>query len=228
MSDITRNRFILPLSGYGLDIGPLHRPMVKHKGMQVRYVDRFPVEKLREHYPELAKFDLIEPDFLDDAETLSTFPDNTEDFVIASHVIEHMRNPIGAVENWLRVLKTGKHLYLVVPDYRKIFDKHRKRTTLQHMIEDYTDPSPFRDRDHYWEYAEKVNCEFFGRPLDVEEETIRLFYTDYSIHFHTFTPDSMFALLQYVSGYLQPIEIVDSVAHDDEEEFHFLVEKLGA
>ena len=42
-----RKHFSDQLSGKGLEIGPLHRPMVKHDGMQITYIDRLPVEELR-------------------------------------------------------------------------------------------------------------------------------------------------------------------------------------
>ena len=38
-------------------------------------------------------------DVVDDAQTLATFPDESVDFVIANHVLEHLEDPIGALEN---------------------------------------------------------------------------------------------------------------------------------
>src|SRR4051812_45746621 len=89
-----RKHFSDQLQGRGLEIGPLHRPMVRHSGMDVVYIDRCTVRKLRSHYPELAELPLIEPNLLGDAETLRRVPDADYDFLIAAHVIEHMRNPI--------------------------------------------------------------------------------------------------------------------------------------
>ena len=52
-----------------------------------------------------------------------------------------MRNPIGALVNWLRVVRDGGLLYLIVPDKRRTFDQLRVRTTLEHMVLDYQQPS---------------------------------------------------------------------------------------
>ena len=49
------------LSGKGLEIGPLHRPMMRHEGMDIDYIDRCTVEELRRHYPELCDLPLVEP-----------------------------------------------------------------------------------------------------------------------------------------------------------------------
>lgn len=225
MSDEIRKRFSDQLSGSGLDIGPLHRPMLTHERMKVQYVDRLRIEDLKEHYPELAEFTLIPPDILDDAETLVTVPYASQDFVIAAHVIEHMKDPIGAIKNWLRVLKPNGLLYLVVPDYRETFDKYRRLTSLHHIIADYTIRNSKADWFHYIDYAQNVNIKFFKRNLDPLKEARRLKDTDYSIHFHTFTPESFKDVLMYVDEVVQSLHLVDYCATDGQE-FHYLVRKI--
>lgn len=51
-----------------------------------------------------------------DAQFMSTVPDNTYDFVLSSHCLEHMQDPFEAIKNWLRILKPHGHMVLVVPD----------------------------------------------------------------------------------------------------------------
>ena len=119
-----RTHFASKLSGRGLEIGPLHRPMVRHGGMEVEYIDRCTVAELREHYPELGALDLIEPDIIGDAQTLDNIPENSYDFLISAHVIEHMKNPLYAMEVWCRSVKPGGLIYLIVPDKRVIFGPH--------------------------------------------------------------------------------------------------------
>jgi len=70
------------LRGSGIEIGPLHQPLVSSQA-NVRYVDRMPVEELKKQYPELSAYNLVEPDILDDGETLSSISDDSVDFVIA-------------------------------------------------------------------------------------------------------------------------------------------------
>ena len=90
------------LAGRGLEIGALHQPLKVSRRARVQYVDRFPAAKLREHYPELAKLPLIEPDLIDDGQQLRTVPSESQDFVVANHFIEHCENPIGAVRTFLK------------------------------------------------------------------------------------------------------------------------------
>lgn len=51
-----------------------------------------------------------------DGQLLETIPDETFDFVYSSHCLEHLRDPIAGLNNWLRVLKKGGFLVVSVPD----------------------------------------------------------------------------------------------------------------
>lgn len=223
-----REQMTKRLMGTGLDLGALHRPMIKHDGMRVIYVDRLPVSELKKHYPELSEFPLVEADIIDDAQTLSTIEDGKYDFVIASHVIEHMSCTIGALQNWLRVLRSGGQLYLVVPDKRYIFDRHRLLTTLQHLVTDhdaYPEERRAIDFVHYLEYSELVDGQ---QDAAILAHALKLTQDGYSIHFHTFTPESFHELLIYFMRNVEDIVIETGprVDSEDKHEFHFLVRKL--
>ncbi len=216
-----REHFSRRLAGHGLEIGPLHRPMVRHSGMSVDYIDRFTVAELREHYPELSELPLVEPDIIGDAETLANVADRSYDFVIAAHVIEHMRNPISSINAWCRVTKKGGLLYLIVPEKRAIFDRRRLRTTLEHLILDYLEPSRERDYGHFLDYAVFVHDKS-GR--DALAEADRLEAADYSIHFHVFLPSDVVNLLQWMNENVTPLEIIEGPSMSPgADEFHLLV-----
>lgn len=221
-----RGHFAKQLAGRGLEIGPLHRPLEAHEKMDVHYIDRLSVSELREHYPELAELPLVEPHIIGDAETLSPVANAEYDFLVALHVIEHMKNPIGSIEHWLRVLKPGGLLYLVVPDKRAIFDKERVRTTLEHLILDYKRPSTERDYEHYLEYALHVH-NIKGSDSLVEAD--RLIETDYSIHFHVFIPSDVIDVLEWIAENVAPLEILEGPCMaPGSDEFHFLIRKAEA
>jgi hypothetical protein len=65
----------------------------------VRYVDRKDVGELRREYPELADEELVDVDVVDDGETLGTVADSSQDFVVASHVLEHAQDARGTLES---------------------------------------------------------------------------------------------------------------------------------
>jgi len=216
-----RKHFSDQLSGKGLEIGPLHRPMVRHDGMQITYIDRLSVEELRKHYPELSDLPLVEPDIIGDAETMEGVADNSYDFLISAHVIEHTRDPVGAIEQWCRIVRPGGLIYLVVPDKRYTFDECRVRTTLEHLILDYRRPSPERDYEHYLDYAIHVLSKRDSAAMtsaDVLKDT------DYSIHFHVFQPGDIVQLLSWVDAHVAGLEILEGPAKSPgSEEFHLLL-----
>lgn len=51
-----------------------------------------------------------------DAQLLQNVPDDSFDFAYSSHCLEHLRNPVEALENWLRVIRPGGALVVQVPD----------------------------------------------------------------------------------------------------------------
>lgn len=220
-----RSYFSSQLSGDGLEIGPLHRPMLTHDRMRVRYVDRCSVAELRAHYPELRDLPLVEPDIISDAETLAGVADRSFDFLVAAHVLEHMRNPLGALKQWCRVVKSGGFLYLIVPDKRAIFDKHRVRTLLEHMILDYERPSAERDFEHYLEYAVHVHG-LAG--FEALREAERLLSINYSIHYHTFVPGDVMGLLAWFSREVRALTVLEGPCMAaGADEFHLKVRVDG-
>jgi len=54
-------------------------------------------------------------------EDMSAIPDASLDFVIACHVIEHLRNPLRAFEQVYRKLRSGGRYVLIVPEQRVTF-----------------------------------------------------------------------------------------------------------
>jgi len=52
-----------------------------------------------------------------DAQTLDTLKDNYFDFLYSSHTLEHMKNPVAALNRWIDVVKPEGYLYVAVPDY---------------------------------------------------------------------------------------------------------------
>jgi ubiquinone/menaquinone biosynthesis C-methylase UbiE len=188
----------------------------------VLYVDYEDQETLKKRYPTLA--DVIPPvDIVDDGERLGTVPDNSYDFLIAAHVIEHTRNPIAAVAHWLRVIKPGGFVYLIVPDKRVTFDRRRVRTTLEHLILDYREPSPVRDVEHFLEYATLVHDKSEGEAID---EAKRLEQEGASIHFHTFLPADVVRMVKWLDAHVSRVKIAEGPSMSPEkDEFHVLLRK---
>jgi SAM-dependent methyltransferase len=210
------------LHGSGIEIGALHQPLTLD-GLpisQIRYVDRIGVSELRRHYTELSWFKFAPVHVLDDGETLATFADNSLDFIVANHFIEHTRNPLGALRNWLRKLRPGGIIYMAIPDMRRIFDAGRPLTPLEHLAEDDAQSSSEpkkRDYEHYLEYARFVDKQTGAA---TEPHAQQLIAANFSIHFHTFVATTFIEMLRYAQEQLAlPFEILayaDTLPGSDE------------
>ena len=179
--------------GDGIEIGALHQPLVVPRAARVRYVDRMKVADLRRHYPELASKPLVEPEIIDDGETLATIGDATQDFVIANHFIEHCQNPLFTFHNLFRVLKPGGIVFMAVPDKRFTFDVDRPCTPLEHVLRDFSEGPGWSKRQHYEEWSRLVNKRTASQ---LEAEVQHLIDMDYSIHFHVWSAPELLELLQ--------------------------------
>lgn len=97
-------------------------------------------------------------------------PDSSVDFVITSHVIEHFYDPIGAIEEWWRVVRPGGYIFMIVPHKERTFDKDRPRTTLQELIARHQHPDvSMADLDAHhsvWITQDVVElCHYFRWPI---------------------------------------------------------------
>jgi SAM-dependent methyltransferase len=175
------------LQGHGIEIGALGFPLPLPRGARVRYVDYLDETGLRETYSsELHECPpLVVPDIVDDGTRLASFADASLDFVVANHMLEHIEDPIVALEHQLRVLKPEGILYLTLPDARYTFDASRERTTVEHLLRDHSEGPQVSRREHYEECARLIEGhggEILAKRVgEMEAECLRP-------HFHVWEP----------------------------------------
>lgn len=144
-----RRELILGLTelkhGPGLEIAPLHTPVARKEDWDVSYVDIVSTDQLIEHY---AKDDAVPNEDIVEVDFPLTAPDGTIrtlaevaaarapfDWVIASHVIEHVPDLITWLDDIAALLRDGGALVLAVPDRRYSFDAYRPQTTVGQMLQ---------------------------------------------------------------------------------------------
>jgi SAM-dependent methyltransferase len=86
--------------------------------------------------------------YVAEASDLSQIRDGTYDFLLASHVLEHVANPLRALEEWRRVLGPKGAMLVIVPDRRGTFDHRRAPTTFEHVEADFRDNTEEGDLTH--------------------------------------------------------------------------------
>ena len=214
------------LSGTGVEFGAGASPFPVPLECRVRFGDAFSYENLKAvMYPGQRAHDLICPDYVTDIKTLAGIPDESLDFIVACHVIEHTNNPLAAIGACHRALKKNGFLVLVVPDMTKTFDSKRVLTTLDHLIEDYERPSSVRDLEHYVEFYSKA----FAIPLDakIEEYAALKQIENGDIHYHSWTYNSFFEVINFcTSQYGWTVDFChETSVGSDNIEFYFVLRK---
>jgi SAM-dependent methyltransferase len=209
------------LRGEGIEIGALNEPLPLPRGARARYLDRLEAEALRRQYPELASVSLAPVDIVDDGERLASIRDDSLDFVVANHFVEHAEDPIGAIERQLEVLRPGGVIFMAVPDKRHTFDRPRAATTFDHLLRDHREGPEASRREHYRDWAALVR----GAP-DPDAEGERLDAARYSIHFHVWSRDDFAALLERLRGGLGLPFVVEAL-EPNRHEFIAVLRKLA-
>lgn len=156
----------------GLEIGPAaHNPF----GLRTRTVE---LMESRDFYASVQQnvMGVVPPhvDIWASADSIP-LPDQSEDFILSSHVVEHLPNVVAAFIEWNRIVRDGGYIYMIVPlPWALPADKDRELTAFDHFIEDY-------ERRHTLEThpVEGVPGGKMG-------------------HYHTFLPDTLIKVVNWM------------------------------
>jgi SAM-dependent methyltransferase len=134
-----RKLLVRYIVGSGIELGPGHHPFaLPLPGVEVSFVDRWSPEEGRDLFPQMGPY-AAQPDVKVDFNTdrLGPIADASQDFVIASHVLEHLAEPLGFIAEIHRVLRPGGIALLLLPDRHRTRDHNRAPTPLGHLVAEY-------------------------------------------------------------------------------------------
>jgi hypothetical protein len=220
-------------NGKGLELGPLTNPVVTRSMGDIRYLDHVDTDALRARYASHDGFDvdsIVDIDYAINGESIRSAVGDDAPFayVVASHVIEHVPDLIGWLDDLRRVLRDDAVVSLAIPDHRRTFDALRSPTVaadvLQAHLDGATAPSPRQVYDHYSSAVSWRGSISWGEeppfeelvPVHSEDEAFERATSagrsgDYDdVHCWVFTPRSfcrLFASLQRMQ--LVPFSVVD-------------------
>lgn len=156
----------------GLEIGPAtHNPF----GLNTRNVE---LPAAHEFYAgEQRRLSGLEPPRVDLWAAADSIPvqDQSEGFILTSHIVEHLPNIVGAFLEWDRIIIDGGYVFMIVPHkWAFALDATRELTSFDHFIDDY---------------LQQVSLD--THPLDgVPGGKMG--------HYHTFTPDSVLQVVEWM------------------------------
>ena len=136
------HRFLDGLAGIEIG-GSAHNPFHIAGCLNVDYTDQptvFTSEQVRV-FGDATRVDIVSQG--DDL----PFPDASLDYVLSSHVIEHFYDPIGALQEWLRVVRPGGYVFMIVPHRDRTFDRKRSLTSVEELKARNRPARPFAAAD---------------------------------------------------------------------------------
>lgn len=131
----------LPKDRPGIEIGPLDKPILDRPNYAVSYADHLDRNGLRAKYAThstVAAERIPEIDFVigpDGIRAAADRRDGAFHYLLASHVIEHVPDPIGWLRDIAALLCEEGTVALAVPDQRYCFDALRRTTTAGEWVE---------------------------------------------------------------------------------------------
>ena len=182
------------LKGAGVEFGALHCALAIPPGVTVKYADFKPVGELQRLNPDVT--DVKAPSIITDLESMTGVADDSQDFVIANHVLEHVEDPLRALKSVSRVLRAAGIAYLAVPDKRFTFDMSRRITPLEHVIKDHLDGPDWSLAAHYDEWCRCVDR--LSGSSHAQKVALMLEQRS-NVHFHVWDYPAMLDLFSYAA-----------------------------
>jgi len=137
--------------------------------------------------------------YISEASNLDKIESEKYDFLLASHCLEHCANALKTVKEWLRIVKPGGYILLILPDRQYTFDHKRPITTFEHLLDDYNKKIEENDLTHLNEILQ-----FHDLSLDIPAGDLNNFkerslknMENRCLHHHIFD----FALLEEILTY---------------------------
>lgn len=215
---INRHTLSPLIVGKGIEIGAYHNPWPTKA--QVTYIDKQPYDKLiemRNADPNLGPSKPIaRVDIVDDGQHLTKIEDNSQDFVLSSHQLEHCICPVTAVENHIRVLKKGGQVFYAVPDMRFTFDRDRTPSYYNLLIRIYLEKL-YNDKNmvvnlfrEYYRDVDKI-------PEDKLQEKAEFSYANnHDVHFHCWNAFGFVELISRLADrFMFDIELFSRAGHEN-------------
>jgi SAM-dependent methyltransferase len=143
-----------------------------------------------------------------DGSDLSVLADDSYDFILSCHNLEHIANPVKALREWQRIARPGGGLILVLPNYAKTFDHRRKPTTVSHMLDDWNQDTREDDLTHLPEILQLHDLSMdppAGTKEDFRQRSLDNF-TNRCLHHHVFDETNSRELLSQIGMQVLAVE----------------------
>jgi predicted SAM-dependent methyltransferase len=137
--------------------------------------------------------------FICEASELNDIKNDSYDFLLSCHSLEHIANPIKTLKNWYNILKKDGKIILVLPDKDFTFDHKRPYTTFEHLVQDFDAQTNEHDTTHFEEVIQLHDIAKDAYLNSVEELKSRIKdnFSNRCVHHHVYSLELLSELLIY-------------------------------
>ena len=220
---VKRNLLYQSLRGNGLEIGAFEHPADLPEVCDVTYCDVITKSEAFKLFPEVNNAELQEVDVILDIDKcgLSVFKDNSQDFVIINHVLEHLFDPVFAIRECFRVLKRGGTLVAAIPDKRFTFDKNRTLTTDVEIFKRIKRIPKIPTPDDYEDLLRNVHSKLLNEPQHIRQKALNGFLVRRE-HLNIWTDESFNSFFKFVCRKYYLTLILQKKINSSENNFEFV------
>lgn len=151
--------------------------------------------------------------FIAEATDLDTIKENSYDFLLSCHCLEHVANPIKALKQWHAIIKPGGLMCLILPNKEYCFDRNRPYTSFEHLLEDYKNNTNEYDETHFEEiYKNHIIAEDPGiNSLEELKKRTRDNFHNRCVHHHVFNFEVIIETLRYCGFEINIYKVIHGV-----------------
>ena len=92
-----------------------------------------------------------------------TISDRKFDYIVLAHVLEHIADPIGYIQDLSKLLNDKGVIMMAIPDKRRTSDQSRELTRIEHLLNDHYERSTYPSLEHIMNFAPCVIDELRGK-----------------------------------------------------------------
>jgi SAM-dependent methyltransferase len=226
ISPTTRQEFVvsnLDTSKRGIEIAPYFNPMVSKEKFDVWYVDCIDNDEIQKKAKEnpgavgkaVPRIDSV---WVPGKPLIECVAGQSFQFAVASHVFEHVPNPLGWVQQILDCINVGGTLALLVPNKLYSMDYYRRETTFADILGWYVDkpsiPTPGQVVDFLCQSFHDLGEVDFTKEMLPFDEAKRLYSDKDAMSFAQMTKDRNYYLDVHCTVWTPDsfVEVFDRIA----------------
>lgn len=128
---------------------------------------------------------------INDAVNITHIQNEIYDFCFSSLCLEHIANPLKAINEWLRIIKNDGYIIIIVPEKSECSDHRRDYSNFSTLLSQYDNNIGEDDLSTLPEIISKHDFSMDPHAPDVEQFTKRSLdnFTNRCLHHYVYNPD---------------------------------------